>query len=91
MKVASFLTEYAVIDRIIRHHVAVRKANALRGHQIFPLRPDRGSSRTNGRREDAPWIEELDLGYIASVTQGKGLRELWEELLEGLTRTRPSA
>lgn len=27
--------------------------------------------------------EELDLGYIASVTQGKGLREIWEELLEG--------
>jgi hypothetical protein len=27
--------------------------------------------------------EEPDLGHIASVTQGKGLRELWEELLEG--------
>jgi hypothetical protein len=27
--------------------------------------------------------EELDLGYIASVTQGKGLRRIWEELLEG--------
>lgn len=27
--------------------------------------------------------EELDLGYIASVTQAKGLRELWEELLKG--------
>jgi len=27
--------------------------------------------------------EELDLGYIASITQGKGLREIWEDLLEG--------
>lgn len=26
--------------------------------------------------------EELDLGYIASVTQGMGLWEIWEELLE---------
>ena len=28
--------------------------------------------------------EELDRGYIASVTQEKGLREIWEELLEGI-------
>ncbi len=30
--------------------------------------------------------EELDLGYIASVTQGKGLRDIWEELLEGIRK-----
>lgn len=27
--------------------------------------------------------EELDLGYIASITQEKGLREIWEDVLEG--------
>ncbi|HPW18828.1 MAG TPA: hypothetical protein PLP83_10690 [Candidatus Aminicenantes bacterium] len=30
--------------------------------------------------------EELDLGYIASVTQEKGLREIWEELLKGIRK-----
>lgn len=30
--------------------------------------------------------EELDLGYIAAVTQGKGLRELWEDFLERIRK-----
>ncbi|MDH4196301.1 MAG: nucleotidyltransferase family protein [Candidatus Aminicenantes bacterium] len=30
--------------------------------------------------------EELDLGYIAAVTQGKGLKEIWQDFLERILK-----